>query len=280
MPLQQRELTPKNIITDILRIVGSSGLSNKVMLEVGALFGCKQNAMRVATSRLTSSATIEKIQHIDANKKVISHYRLSAATDPLTLFIEEWRLGKKRCKPWKPGHWLLCHLSKNPNRTERAQSLRALSLLGFRQGPDKLWIRPDNLKKTFTRIDQQLQQFGLEANATLMTVSQLQEGINEQWQTLWANTENGESYRQHYVKITDHLISSQAMLKSLAPVDAMTESFRLGGNVIDLLIKDPLLPEQIENPEAHESLCRAMGEYDNIARVIWQKRINAIVRSA
>ena len=73
MPLQQRELTPKNIITDILRIVGSSGLSNKVMLEVGALFGCKQNAMRVATSRLTSSATIEKTPHTDTNKKVINH---------------------------------------------------------------------------------------------------------------------------------------------------------------------------------------------------------------
>jgi len=276
MTSQQRELTPKNIITDILRIVGPRGLSTKAMLELGSLFAYKQNAMRVAITRLIGSGTIEKMQLPDAKNKPSSHYRLSSATDPLTLFIEEWRLGEGRCKPWKPEQWLVCQLGKTPDRSARAQSLKALSSLGFRPGPDKLWIRPNNLKKTFAYIERQLQQFGLESHATLMAVNKLQNGVNEQWQSLWADKKTRQHYRQHYAKLTGELIRSQAILDSKSDADAMAETFLLGGNVIDLLIKDPLLPEQIENPEARESLCHAMREYDDIARAIWQKRIEAV----
>jgi len=276
---QRRKLTTKNIITDILRIVGPTGLSTKAMLEMGTLFGYNQNAMRVAITRLIGNSTIEKMQLPDANNKPTSHYRLCATTDPLTLFIEEWRLGKNRTKAWKANHWLACHLPKSAGRTGRTQSLKALTFLGFRQGPDKLWIRPDNLKKTFTQIERQLQQFGLESSATLMRVNQLQNGINEQWQSQWADKQSRKNYRQHYGEITGELIRSQAILSSKSDIDAMAETFSLGGNVIDLLIKDPLLPEQIENPEAREVLCSAMLEYDNSARAIWQQRIEAIAQA-
>ncbi len=279
MPSKCRELTPKNIITDMLRIVGPGGLSHKVILDVGTLFGHSHNAVRVATTRLINEATIEKAEQPDSSEKLASHYRLSASTDALSLFVEEWRLGEGRIKAWQPAHWLLCHLPKNPSRTERAQSFRALSLLGFRQGPDKLWMRPDNLTKTFDQLHHQLQQFGLEITAVLMATHKLQRGVCEQWQALWIDQHNHQNYRQHYSEITRELASSQTKLGSMPAKDAMVESFRLGRNAIDLLVKDPLLPEQIESPRSRETLCQGMQEYDNAARAIWQQKINAIVRS-
>ncbi len=279
MPSQYRELTPKNIIIDVLRIVGSPALSNKALLEIGALFGYKQNAMRVATTRLVSAATIEKLQRSDSDNKPTSHYRLSPDSDPLSLFIEEWRLGEDRLKAWQGNHWLLCHLPTNPNRSQRTQSLRALTLLGFRQGPDKLWMRPDNLAKPFEQLEAQLRQFGLEPTALLIATSKLQKGVCEQWQVQWANQQSRLNYQQHFTEITAELNNSQARLTSMPAKEAMTESFRLGGNAINLLVKDPLLPTQIENPKARETLCRVMRAYDATARTIWQQKIDAIVRS-
>ena len=49
----------------------------------------------------------------------------------------------------------------------------------------------------------------------------------------------------------------------------MSESFRLGGEAIRLLVYDPLLPEPIVAPGERRALVEAMRRYDRLGRQAW-----------
>ena len=49
----------------------------------------------------------------------------------------------------------------------------------------------------------------------------------------------------------------------------MKSSFQLGGQGIEMLATDPLLPKEMLDTEPRVSLMRLMREYDRIGREIW-----------
>ena len=55
----------------------------------------------------------------------------------------------------------------------------------------------------------------------------------------------------------------------LAPEAAMAESFMLGGQAIQALARDPLLPEEILPTRDRDALVRALREYDALGRACW-----------
>ncbi|MDZ7826195.1 MAG: hypothetical protein U5R48_09525 [Gammaproteobacteria bacterium] len=56
---------------------------------------------------------------------------------------------------------------------------------------------------------------------------------------------------------------------SVSRDDARLESFRLGGEVIHALAKDPLLPEELVETGVRAELWRAMLDYDARGKAIW-----------
>ena len=268
MPIECRQLSPKNITIDILRIAGATPLPNQVLLEVGQIFGFSANAMRVAINRLMNRGILEKID--------TAHYRLSTSSDPISEFVGNWRNAEARIKTWQSDRWLLCHLPKSPDRSIRMRSIKALHLRGFRQGPDNLWIRPDNLSDSFNDLENHLRQLGLEDHAALIASHKLSTTLSQQWLALWDEPENTLAYNQHFPAMTEALIISQHQLAEMPTKDAMTESFRLGSNTIHMLTKDPLLPEQLCDTKNRALLCNAMRAYDDAGRKIWQQHIEGL----
>lgn len=289
MSIECRQLSPKNVTIDILRIAGTTPLPNQILLEIGGLFGFSSNAMRVAINRLmnrgileksspdtTPSNSISKPTPSTSQTKETSHYRLSTSSDPISEFVGNWRNAEDRIKPWQSDQWLLCHLPKSPDRSIRMRSIKALHLRGFRPGPDNLWIRPDNLSDNFHCLEKHLQQLGLEVQAALIASHKLNATLSQQWLALWSDPENTLAYNQHFPAMTEALIVSQQQLAKMPTKDAMTESFRLGSSAIHMLTKDPLLPDQLCDPKNRALLCSTMLEYDNVGRSIWQQHIEGL----
>ncbi len=287
MPIECRQLTPKNITIDILRIAGATPLPNQILLEVGEIFGFSSNAMRVAINRLMNLGILEKSEPYSSSSapayspstgqaKETSHYRLSTSSDPISEFVGGWRKAEGRVKPWQRDQWLLCHLPKSPDRSLRMRSIKALRLRGFRLGPDNLWIRPDNLSDPFHCLETHLKQLGLEDQAALIASHKLNAVLSQQWLTLWDEPENTLAYNQHFPAMAQALTISQQQLTEMPIKDAMTESFRLGSSAIHMLTKDPLLPDQLCDTKNRVLLCHAMMEYDDAGRKIWQQHIEGL----
>ena len=65
------------------------------------------------------------------------------------------------------------------------------------------------------------------------------------------------------------LRESEAQLPRLSDEEAMVETFVVGGAVLRQLIRHPLLPAEILDPEPLETLLAAMKRYDEIGRRHW-----------
>ena len=87
---------PGDVILDLLRSARGRRQSASSLIERGALFGFSENTIRVTLSRLMSRGRIESPRR--------GEYRLSPETDALNDFVERWRLGEDRIRPWQPGH--------------------------------------------------------------------------------------------------------------------------------------------------------------------------------
>ncbi|WP_339721932.1 transcriptional regulator [uncultured Paraglaciecola sp.] len=251
-------ITPKSIILNVLRLTRGHYCQSAKLIAVGELFDFKASTVRVALTRLLSAGKLET----DGS----SGYRLSANTDLLSDYIEQWRLGDLRRGDWQVDGWLMVILPSNPDRTIRTVSQTTLQFFGFRKAKNKVWVRPNNLLPTLNDLRDLYQLVGLEKEALLFKASDIPYPEQFIWEsTLW-NTEDLQfTYEQQLVK----LAKSKARLHKLKIKDALRESFIIGGETINLLVKDPLLPDEMFCTPKREELRHAMCEYDACGHKIW-----------
>jgi phenylacetic acid degradation operon negative regulatory protein len=256
--LLQRQITPKSIILDVLRLTRGNYCQSAKLIAVGELFDFKASTIRVALTRLLTSGKLEA----DGS----SGYRMSSNTDLLSDYIEQWRLGDLRRGKWQVDGWLMVLLPSNPDRSVRTLSQTTLQFFGFRKAKNKVWVRPNNLLPSLNDLRDLYQLVGLEKEALLFKASDIPYPEQFIWEsTLW-NTEDLQFiYEQQLVK----LAKSKARLDKLKVKDALRESFMIGGETINLLVKDPLLPDEMFCTPKREELRHAMCEYDTCGHKIW-----------
>lgn len=262
----QRQPSPKTVILDLLRMTRRQAIAAGELVSVGKLFGFTDSAVRVALTRLVSAGKLEM--------EPGAGYRLSAETDPLTEYVERWRLGDGRRRQWRDGRWLMVQLPRRPDRSARARSLKTLSFMGFREARDGLWVRPDNLVQGADTLRVLYRRFGLEADALVYVAAELPEAEAYRWaSTLW----DLDALRARYRTVLEKLSRSRERLAALALEEAMAESFRIGGEAIHVLVKDPLLPDEIMRAPEREQLAQAMRDYDRQGRQLWMQKVTGLV---
>lgn len=252
-------MKPANIILDLLRTYADRGTSVRNIMATGAMFGCTENQMRVNLSRLAARQMIENFSR--------GCYRLKGATDPLNEFIEDWRLGEARVRPWQ-NTWLLAFAAADPAAALPAANDRrhwALNSHGFRAVAPHCWIRPDNLALSHDDLEQRLQQLGMGAATAIASNAH----INPQWQSQWRAQFSSQDLLQRYQQVLAALTQSLQGLRKLPRPAAMKETFHLGGQAIQLLAKDPLLPAEMLDTSARAALWQLMLDYDRLGRDIW-----------
>lgn len=218
----------------------------------GKLFEFSDNLIRVTLSRLVAKGTIENFER--------GHYRLTRQSDPVNDFVEEWRQGEKRRKPWKKDRFLVAHPEAAAER-----DIWILETLGFRQIRGGFWCRPDNLARTHEELIDLMKRLGMEGD--LLLGSDVHFGENDS--TNVVAQYDPASLSNSYRKLSHELRESLDRLSHMDREQAMMESFQLGGAAIQVLAKDPLLPEEIQDASDRHELWQTMLTYDKAGRAVW-----------
>jgi phenylacetic acid degradation operon negative regulatory protein len=253
---------PSDIVLDLLRGARSRGQSARSLVAAGALFGLTDNTVRVTLSRLMARGLIESPAR--------GTYRLTQRTDALNAFVERWRLGEARVRPWRSGEWLFAHV-----QGELAGNLWALDALGFREVRGGLYARPDNLALQIDALRALGAGIGLAPGVLLIAGRPDGEPMPAAWLRAWhpAALDDG------YVDMLQRLRDSAAKLERLPADEARLQSFRLGGEAIHLLAKDPLLPADVVDAEARAELWREMTQYEALGKSIWAGAFDSTIRA-
>ncbi len=252
---------PSAVILDMLRSARSRHRTARSLIAAGELFGFSENTLRVTLSRLVTRGIIESPER--------GLYRLARQTDALNDFVERWRLGEARVRPWQPGRWLFAHapsIQASDRRTEETRtSAWALGALGFREVRPALFVRPDNLQLKPAELRTLAGGIGLDRGVLLVAGQPQGNPAPQSWLQAWQPTRLNDGYADALRRLEE----SARHLPTQAADQARLECFSLGGEVIHRLAKDPLLPSEFVNVQAREALWHAMLEYDVLGKDIW-----------
>lgn len=243
---------------NVLR-VAPGAMAVKDLLHIAEWFGLPGNGVRVALTRLVGAGLIENDER--------GFYRMAPATDPHREHLEEWRLGDARLRRWN-GHWLQLWLPRKAERSARKASRRALTLLGFAEGLEGLWVRPDNFAVSTDELRERVQRLGLEAGARLWVASDVDPELDTRWRShLWPL----EQLQRGYDETLKQLQRSRARLDRVPIEQAAVEAFTTGGEAIRVLVTDPWLPRELMPTDTRTELAHSMQEYDKAGRKLWAK---------
>lgn len=253
-----RRPTAKSLTLDLLSSLRGAAMPVAALVGAAGLFRIDENALRVAIARLLASGQIARDER--------GQYRLGAAAHALDRRVLGWRAAEQRIAKWSGGWWLVRAGTLRPARSrERRERERALALLGFAELSPGLALRPDNLRASLPELRTELRELGLEGDALLALVRELDADGEARARGLWKR----DGFARRYARSLAEIEASEARLAALPEARAMVESFLLGGRVIRELVLDPLLPEPLAPEAERRALVAAMRRYDRAGRRAW-----------
>ncbi|HTE51331.1 MAG TPA: hypothetical protein VK698_10730 [Kofleriaceae bacterium] len=253
-------VTPKGLLLDLLRVTPRP-VPVRELVAIGALFGLEGNAVRVALTRLVGRGLVASDER--------GSYRLAAVADPIRRWAEGWRDGDRRMRAWN-GAWLCAWHPAGGGRGDRDRSHRALARLGLREGRDRLWVRPDNLRARPAELEAELARHGGAPGILMFSGHELSDQVTAGWAArLWPVAAVASEHQRALRAIE----RSRVRLDRLASGAALVESFLVGGAAIRSLLRDPLLPDSIAPGDDRRALTGAMTEYEQRGRTVWSRAL-------
>jgi phenylacetic acid degradation operon negative regulatory protein len=250
--------TARHLVLDLLSTLPHGAMPARALVAAGALFGIKENPIRVALARALRDDLIERDER--------GAYRIGPGAAGVSRQVASWRHPDARRRGWDGG-WAGVHLGglpATPRSTVRRRR-RALEWLGFRELRPGLAIRPDNLHGGIAGVRSQLQALGLDVQAPVFEIRRLDPESDAAARRLWPAAALLAGYRDTRLALE----RSAARLAALPEARAMTESFELGGRAIRQLALDPLLPDEMLAGTERARLLDTLRRYDRAGRACW-----------
>ncbi len=253
------QITPKILILSILQVADRQTIPVKLLVAVGKIFGFTGNTIRVTITRLIREGRIENDER--------GLYRLSDGVSPFSRYLESWRLGEQRVKPWD-GRWIVYYGQGNTRKNQKKKNEK-LKIAGFKTGWGDLYVRPNNLNIEIHRLKELVSHLTENTDPFLFVGSEFETGVTREWQkNFWPVDE----LIRAQTACLEKLEKSSARLEGLSSEAALMESYLLGSEAVHLLVNDPLLPEEMM-PSCHRiALTRMMLAYDTLGKAVWKKQ--------
>jgi phenylacetic acid degradation operon negative regulatory protein len=246
----------RSLILDLLSTLRDGTMPVGALVASAELFGISGNNLRVALARLLAEGRVMRDER--------GRYALGPAAKAVSRRLAGWRHPERALRPWD-GRWVGVRLAPGGPRRDRRGRERALRLLGFERLESDLAIRPHNLRMTTAELRDELRMLGLPDGDLVFTLDDLDEATEGRARALW----RVDAIRGAHREIGARIAKSARRIAS-APIEkAMVESFVTGGEGIQRLVLDPLLPEEICPAAERDALVTAMREYDKAGRSAW-----------
>lgn len=254
---------PRHLILNLLLGRGDAPLAARAAVASCALFGIRENSVRVALARLAAGGLVESAGR--------GTYRLGPGAAQLAADVATWRDAEHRLRGWNGG-WIAVHagdLGRSDRAALRARD-RALGLLGLRELDRHLYLRPDNLAGGVAAVRERLYRLGVEAAAAVFVARDLDPERERRARVLWDGRALSAGYQDTRRRLDEWLARSGA----LEPDAAARESFLLGNDAIRQLVFDPLLPAPLVDVDARRAFADAVRRFDAAGHAIWDRFLN------
>lgn len=250
---------PRQLILKLLLAADDGELSARDAVAGSALFGIRENSVRVALARLASAGLIEAAGR--------GSYRLGPNGTGLAADVATWPTAEQRVREWQGG-WVAVHVG-NLGRSDRVAlraRARALALLGLRELDRGLYVRPDNLVGGVEGVRRRLHKLGLEEDAAVFLASEFDAVREKRARALW----DGKALTRRYRQSRQQLEKWLARAADLEPDVAARESFLIGSEAIRQVVFDPLLPEPLVARDERRAFVATVLDFDRAGRDIWR----------
>jgi phenylacetic acid degradation operon negative regulatory protein len=254
-----QNLTARTLLLDLLRTSEPNAWPVRTLIKVADIFGISENSLRVNITRLLAK------QHIVQDDR--GHYRMGEHNRILLDWVDSWEQGETRTKTWR-GDWLTLAISPACKSAQLKNLEKSCFRLGFRELWKNQWLRPNNLTKSQAQIRKQIHSLS-ECDSFLLTRSS-QLMLPERFldlHSLWDANKLEANY-QHFINV---LADSAQRADNYDREELLRETFILGGEVINFLAMDPLLPKEMVDIALRDQLTQHMKKYDETYRCFWQK---------
>ncbi len=254
------KLNPRQLILKLLLSTEHEPLSAREAVASCALFGMRENSVRVALVRLSAAHMIE------ADGR--GTYRIGPSAAELAREVRSWRKAEARVRSWHGG-FVAVHSGALGRRDRVALRRReqALQLLGFCELDRGLFIRPDNLVGGVAAVRERLLKLGLDPEAAVFVANNFDPAREARAERLW----NGRTLTKSYVLMRQQLEAWLARAPELELEVAARESFLLGNKAIRQVVFDPLLPDPLVDVGERRAFVEATLRYDQAGHAIWRK---------
>jgi phenylacetic acid degradation operon negative regulatory protein len=232
----------KRLVVALLLALDGQPPPTRIAVPACALFGIGESSVRVALVRLSAAGRIESTGR--------GEYRFSEAETERALELSRWRSALSRVRG---------------DRTALRRRARAVELLGMVELRRDLYVRPDNLEGGVTGIRERLQNLGLEYEAPVFRLSELDQTTEAGLRSTWDGKALGVSYKRTRTRIEKWLKKAP----SLEPEVAAREAFLLGSAAIRQVLFDPWLPAPLVDEELRRTFFDAVVELDRRGRDVW-----------
>lgn len=250
---------PRNLILNLLLASDGTPMPAREAVSACALFGIRENSVRVTLARLAAAGLIEAVGR--------GAYRLGPGAAGLAADVSTWRGAEQRVTEWG-GAWIAAHVGGlgRSDRVALRSRQRALALLGMRELDRGLFVRPDNLAGGVAAVRVRLLKLGLDEAAAVFVANDFDAARERRARALW----DGKALDRGYRETRKRLQAWLARAGKLAPEVAARESFLLGNDAIRQLVFDPLLPAPLVDVEARRAFVEAVQQYDRVGHAIWK----------
>jgi phenylacetic acid degradation operon negative regulatory protein len=230
------------------------------LVQAASVFDIAENSVRVAIVRLRAEGLLESPGR--------GEYRLGPSAQVVNDKIHGWRTVSSRVGEWD-GAWAAV-FTADLSRTDRPalrRRLRALRFLGFEELKPGLFLRPNNLTPGIDGIRDELVALGLDADASVFRMQELNPEQEQRARTMW----DSPRLEQTYSKLHGDLTVSMDRLEELPLNDSVREAFLLGREGIRHVVLDPLLPEPLIDEDKRSSMVGILQDYCDKGLNLWAR---------
>ena len=257
MNLKPRSPTPRSLILNLLLAADDAVLSAREAIGACALFGIRENSVRVALARLSAAGLIEAAGR--------GSYRLGPAAAGLAREVTSWRHAEQRTRIWKGG-WIAVHGGRLPRGAARAHE-RALAMLGLRELEPGLFLRPDNLAGGVEGVRTRLCGLGLDERCAVFVIHALDAQRETRARGLWDGKRLNRLYRERRAALERWMARADSFELDVAA----REAYLHGNEAIRQLVFDPWLPAPLIDVDARRAFVETTRRFDDVGHRIWRR---------
>ncbi len=254
-------VSAKAVILEVLSAgesIDRGTLPVRSLVQAASVFDIAENSVRVAIVRLRAEGLLESPGR--------GAYRLGPSAQVVNEMIHGWRTISSRVGDWD-GSWVAV-FTADLSRTDRPalrRRLRALRYLGFEELKPGFFVRPNNLRPGVDGIRDELVALGLDEEASVFRMDQLDPGEERRARALW----DGPGLERAYSKLHGELTLARQRLERLPLDDALREVFLLGREGIRQVVLDPLLPDPLIDETKRSAMVQVLQDYCDKGIDLW-----------